>query len=265
MVQLQGMNEPDFLKVAKQAALEAGKIISSYAGKVHDKNIKSGDASNFATEADLKAEEIIISRLSKHFPDHNIISEEKGKTDKGSEYTWVVDPLDGSFAFNIGLPYFAVSIGLLKKGEAYLGVVYNIPFGDLYEAVKGKGAFLNGKPIKVSTQKILMESAFAMDFGHNGKRTAKLDLYVKPLFSKVGYIFSTGSTATILSLVGKGIYDGFVVQAWIWDFVAGTVIVREAGGKVTDFAGNEPDWSQERLNIVASNGVLHEQILEALK
>lgn len=258
------MND-NFLKVAKQAALEAGKVISSYAGKAHQKNIKHGDSSDFVTEADLASEKIITKIIQQNFPKHNIVGEEDGKVDNGSEYTWVIDPIDGTFSFEIGYPSYGISIGLLKNNEPIVGVIYQVATSDLYSAENGKGAYLNDQKINVSTREKVEEAAVVLDMGHMQKRSVKFDLYIKPLLFKIGYPYSIGSAVGCLSLIAKGVFDGVINQAWVWDFVAGTVIVREAGGKVTDFAGQEPDWSKERLNIVASNGLIHDQILEVLK
>lgn len=259
------MNENEFLKVAKEAGLEAGKIIRQYAGQIHQKSIKHGDASDFATEVDVEVEKVIVAMIAKSFPNHNIIAEENEKTKKGSEFTWVIDPIDGTFSFVVGVPFYSVSIGLLKNNIPVLGVIYNVELNQLYWAEESKGAYLNGKKIHVSNRSTLSEAAAVLDVGHRQKRQAKFDMYIKPLFTKVGYVYSLGSAVAVLAMVAQGILDGDVNQAWIWDFAAGAVIIREAGGKVTDFAGNEPDWSKERLNVVASNGLIHEQILEALQ
>lgn len=255
----------DFLKIAKQAALEAERVIQKYQGKIPQKSVKNEDVSDISTDADLEAEKIIVSILSQAFPKHNIISEEKEKTNKGSEYTWVIDPLDGTFSFIQGIPYFAISIGLLKNNMPFLGIINHLNFNNLYWGIINKGAYLNGEKIQVSTKNKLDEAGVVLDLGHKAKRQSKIDRYVTPLIAKVGYDYSFGGAAAILGMVAQGILDANVNQAWVWDFVAGTVIVREAGGKVTDFEGNEPDWSKERLNIVASNGLIHDQILEALK
>ncbi len=258
------MND-DFLKVAKQAALEAGKIIQRYSGKFGEKSFKEGDRSNFATKADVEAEKNIIKILSANFPDHSIVAEEGGGRQGKSEFTWQVDPMDGTFTFGQGIPYYTVSIGLLKNGKPIMGVINHIGFKNLYWAKIGEGAYLNGKKIRVSSKKELQETAGTLDAGHNQKRQIKVDLYINKLITKIGYPFEFGSAAVTLALVADGTLDLYVNQAYPWDFVAGTVIVREAGGKVTDFEGNEPDWTKERLNIVATNGLIHDQILEALK
>lgn len=257
--------DEQFLKVAKQAALEAGKIISKYSGKDQHKNVKNEDPTDYVTKADLEAEKVIVKILTSHFPDHNLIGEEKTNINKKSKFTWVIDPLDGTISFGSGIPYFSVSIGLLKANKPILGVIYIVSFKKMYWAQKGYGAFLNGKLLKVSKKTTLKESVGTLDFGHNVKRQYKLDLYVNKLLSKIGYIYSFGSAVASSALVAEGILDINVNYGFVWDFVAGAVIVREAGGKVSDFDGNEPDWTKERLNFVASNGLIHDQILEALR
>ncbi len=255
----------DFLKVARQAALEAGKIISKYYGEELVRNLKNEDPSNFATQADVEAENAIVKILTSNFPDHNIIAEEGSRVKNNSKYTWVIDPLDGTFSFSHGLPFFSVSIGLLFNKQPIVGVIYHVSAKDLYYGQKGKGAFLNGEVIKVSKHKVLEESACGLDFRHKQTRNENLKSYINPLINKVGYPYCVGSSVTTQALVAKGMLDAYINEAWIWDFVAGAVIIREAGGKVTDFKGNEPDWSKQRLSIVASNGLIHDQILEALK
>ncbi|MBI2315058.1 inositol monophosphatase [Candidatus Daviesbacteria bacterium] len=257
--------EDQFLKVAQRAALEAGKIIAQYFGKNHQYNYKNKDQSDFATQADLQSEKKIVEILTKIFPSHNIIAEEGGRVDNHSEYSWAVDPLDGTFSFSIGMPYFAVSIGLLKNNKPILGVIYHVLSKDLYTGQLGKGAYINGKKVHISAKKDLFYASIALEFGHKRSRIPKIDLYIVPLLKELGHIYSTGSTAMNMALTGKGVQDAMLAQAWIWDFAAGSVIVKEAGGIVTDFAGKEPDWSQDRFNIVASNGFIHNALLEILK
>ncbi|MEK7617509.1 MAG: inositol monophosphatase family protein [Patescibacteria group bacterium] len=259
------MKNDDFLKVAKKAALEAGKIISKYSGSQHKLVYKEGDKSNFATKVDFDTEKVIVSILSKSFPNHNIFGEEETKINNNSEFSWMIDPLDGSFSFSLGIPTYSISIGLLQNNEPILGVIYNVSFKNLYWAQKGKGAFLNGKKISVTRKKRLDQAGVVLDFGHRLRRQQKYDWYIGPLMNRIGYLYSFGSSVYILAMIAQGMLDADCCDAWIWDFVAGVVIVREAGGKVTDFEGNEPDWSKERLSIVASNGLIHNQILEALR
>ncbi len=257
--------EDNFLKVAKQAALEAGKIILKYFGTKYKLNIKDNDLSDFATVADLEAEEKIVGILTKNFPEHNIIAEEKTKINQNSEYTWAVDPLDGTISFAAGMPSFTVSIGLIKNGNPVLGVIYHVAKGDLYFAKTGKGAFLNNKSIKVSKKDRLENAVVSLDFGHKNKRLEKFETYISALMDKVGYIYSLGSGALSLAYTGSGILESHIQIGGVWDHIGGTVIIREAGGMVTDLEGNEPDWSKDQISIVASNGLIHDQILEVLK
>jgi myo-inositol-1(or 4)-monophosphatase len=254
-----------FLEVAKRAAREAGKIIQKYSTQAYKKDIKHGDLSDFATDADLEAEKKIIEILQKHFPDHNIVAEESGKKNKNSEYTWVIDPLDGTLTFSRGIPFYTISIGLLWNNKPFLGVVNQPALANLYWAEDKKGSFLNGNRISVSNKKILEETVGTLETGHRDKRKQKMDTYVNKLITKVGYPYQLGSAVIDLALVADGTYDFYVSEAFIWDFLAGVIIVREAGGKVTDFEGNEPDWTKERLEIVATNGLIHEAILKELQ
>ena len=256
--------QDNFLKIAKQAAKQSGLLIRKRIGKKNRVQIKNNDASNLVTEADLLSEKNIIQILKKHFPKHNLISEEAGKKNNGSEYTWVIDPLDGTVSFAHNMPHFSVAVGLLKDNKPILGAIYNVMTDKLYWAETGKGAFVDGKPIKVSKISTLEESAAIIGFGSVKRRREKIGRYVMPLINKVGHPYSLGSAATHYTLVANGFADMTADGGWIWDFVAGAVIVREAGGRVSDLEGKEPDWTKERLHLVASNGLIHDKILEAL-
>lgn len=257
------MNGDQFLKVAKKAALEAGEIISEYFGQEHEYRYKNEDKSDFATQADLESEHKIVEIITKSFPEHSIIAEESGQTDKKSEYTWIIDPLDGTLAFASGLPLSAISIALLKENQPILGIVYQVMTEALYWAQKGKGAYLNNKRMKVSKVDKLESASIGMDVGHKKSRAGKFDSYILPL-KKVRYMYGLGSDAAMLALVGKGSLDAFPTSAWVWDFAGGAVIVEEAGGKVTDLQGLPVDWTKKRIEMVATNGLLHDQVLEAL-
>lgn len=257
--------EDEFLKVAKQAALDAGKIISQYFGQVSKVTIKNNDPSDFATKADIEAERIIVKILSNHFPSHNILAEEGSGFKKGSEYIWAIDPIDGTISYVAGMPNFTVSIGLLKNNLPILGVIYHVAAKDLYYAEKSKGAFLNNQKITVNHKDELAKSVLSFDFGHKNSRQEKFNAYISPLLNKVGYVYSLGSGALELAYTSCGILEGLIQTGGVWDVLAGTVIVIEAGGKVTDLKGQEIDWTRDQISIAASNGLIHNQILEALK
>lgn len=259
------MTDSKFLKVAKEATLEAGRVISKYSGQVGKLIFKNDDTSDFATKADVEAEKIIVKILSSHFPAHNILAEEESEFKKGSEYTWAIDPIDGTISYVAGIPNFTVSIGLLENDQPILGVIYHIAAEDLYYAEKNNGAFLNGKKITVNRKDELAKSVASFDFGHKKSRQEKFNTYISPLLNKVGYVYSLGSGALELAYTAAGILEVLIQTGGVWDVLAGTVIIREAGGKVTDLEGNEPNWSKEQITVVASNGLIHDQILEALK
>lgn len=261
------MNESKFLKVAKEAALQAGKVIMNYYGQDHKLRFKS-DNSDFVTQADLEAEKTIVEIITKNFSTHNIIAEEKVRIDKKSIYTWAIDPIDGTISFASKMPFFAVSIGLLENNQPIVGVIYHVTPRKLYWAERGKGAFLNGKKISVSKTRHLKDSTAGLGVGSITHRAAKLQDYFYPLLNKVRYIYMLGGGAVTMALVAEGSLDSCPNKAWIWDQAAAGIIIVEAGGKVTDRFNNPVNWSENRtrqVEFIGSNGLLHEEILEALR
>lgn len=259
------MSDDKLLKVAKQAVLEAGKIVFKHFGQRNGTQNKNDDSSNLVTKADLESEKIIIKIISENFPEHNIIAEESEIQDKGSEYSWVIDPLDGTMSFVHNLPFFSVSVGLLKNNHPIVGALYHVVNKDLYWAQEGKGAYLNGKRVTVSKINRLDEAAVILGFGSRKRRLEKFEKYAKHLINKVAfpYAFSSGSTGH--GFLSRGMVEATIDIGWVWDFAAGTVIIREAGGKVTGLDGGEPKWNELRLDLVTSNGLIHDELLEALQ
>lgn len=252
------------IEVAKKAAVEAGKIALSLRDKQHTVKEKT-NLSDITTEADIAAEKEILKILKSSFPGHSYLSEEIGAENNGSDFQWIIDPIDGTLAYFSGLPTFGVSIGLLKKGEPYLGVI-NLPALDnLCWAEKGKGAFLNNKKIETSDKKDLDRSIVGFAFGFAGTRVKETKKLLIPLVDKVRYPPISACTAVGLVYVAQGIYDAFIHSAYPWDFVAGAVIIKEAGGKMTDYEGKSIDWSKDWIDFFASNGHLHNKILSLIK
>ena len=167
-------------------------------------------------------------------------------------------------AYSKGLPTFAISIGLLKNLKPFLGVIYSPALNLLVSAQVGQGAFLNGKPIKVSSISKLSQAIVGFDVGFAGKRVAAINNHILPLTDQVAYMPSLGSVATGMSYLSQGVYDAYLHKAYIWDFAAGCAIVSEAGGKVTNFQGKPVDWSGEEVEVLASNGPIHQQIVDKL-
>jgi myo-inositol-1(or 4)-monophosphatase len=255
------------LTVAIEAAREAGKFLKQNLGKVREIRQKAGQEKNLVTEIDKRSEEIIISLIKKHYPHHDILAEESGSGTgtRTSEYRWVIDPLDGTTNFTHALPVFCVSIGLEYRGEILLGVIYDPNFDELFSAERGKGAFLNNRRIRVSQVDSLTRSLLVTGFPYNITENPNhaVEHFVDFLM-KSQAVRRMGSAAIDLAYVAAGRFDGFwEVALNPWDMAAGAILVREAGGTVTDFTGT--DFSIERKEILATNSLIHGRMLEVLQ
>ncbi|HEY4611813.1 MAG TPA: inositol monophosphatase family protein [Bacteroidota bacterium] len=252
------------LELAIEAAVDAGRFLKRSVGKFKQVDRKLGQETNLVTEIDRKAEEMIIGRIRQRYPQHDVLGEEFGAQDLQSEYKWVIDPLDGTTNFTHGLPIFCVSVGLERKGELVLGVVYDPNFDELFTAEKGKGAFLNNRRIRVSTTKKLGESLLVTGFPYDIK--SRSDGIVKHFenFLKEGQaVRRLGSAALDICYVAAGRFDGYWENSLNpWDMAAGVLLVQEAGGWVTDFRGFPTTIYQKP--VLATNGVIHEQMIEVL-
>jgi myo-inositol-1(or 4)-monophosphatase len=249
------------LKAAKDVAREAGDLLMSYYGKIH---VKYKDDRSVVTEADIESEKLIKSTLEAEFPDYSFLGEESGLDEKDGDHLWVVDPLDGTTNYMIQNPFFCVSIGLVRKGEPIIGVVY-YPFVDeLFSAEVEKGAYLNSKRIYVSKKERLEDSvvSFCNNRGETAiRRMANIFLDVKLVTNKLRQF---GAGGLEMSYVACGRTESFMMpNTNLWDVAAGTAIVREAGGRVTDFNGNP--YNMESLDILATNGSIHEAMLQILR
>ncbi len=254
------------INIAIEAAKEAGKFLKKNLGRVREIQQKEGQERNLVTEIDKRSEDIIIESIRRHFPNHDILAEESGSQTVGkSPYKWIIDPLDGTTNFTHGLPVFCVSIGLEFKDELLHGVIYDPMLDELFTAEKGKGAFLNGKRIRISQTNSLIKSLLVTGFPYNiVENPANAIEHFVNFLMKAQAVRRMGSAAIDLAYVAAGRYDGFwEVALNPWDVAAGALIVREAGGKLTDFSGNP--HSIYTKEIVASNGLVHGEMLEILK
>ncbi|HKV03576.1 MAG TPA: inositol monophosphatase family protein [Candidatus Acidoferrales bacterium] len=249
-----------FLEVAIQTAREAGTILRREFDR--PKEISYKGEVDIVTESDRRSEALIVARLREHFPSHAIIAEEGGSgAASGAKYCWHVDPLDGTTNFAHGYPCFAVSIGLAEDGEPIAGVVFNPVSDELFSAVRGEGAFLHEKRIRVSQVETLATSLVATGFPtHKRKRSANMNYYWEFTLRSHG-VRRDGSAALDLCSVACGRFDAF----WefglnSWDTAAGVLLVKEAGGAVTDITGGPyvPGGAQ----ILASNGRIHAEMQE---
>lgn len=248
-----------FLEVAEEAAHEAAAILLAEFDHPQKFSYKGGV--DIVTEADRKSEAVIVSRLKSHFPSHEIVAEEGGATGAttGARYRWYVDPLDGTTNFAHGYPVFAVSIGLLEHGEPLVGVVHNPVSQQLFRAMRGEGAYLGQKRIRVSPIDRLAKSLLATGFPSQ-KRTENPNIYYYWEFTLRSHgVRRAGAAALDLCSVACGQFEGF----WEfglkpWDTAAGMLVVHEAGGMVTDFAGRP--YHPGDPEILVSNGLVHSEM-----
>jgi len=253
------------IELAMEAALEAGRFLKMSVGKVKSVERKQGQETNLVTEIDKMAEERIIRKIKKRYANHDFLGEESGSAQSQSEYKWIIDPLDGTTNFTHGLPIFCVSIGLEIKGELALGVVYDPNSEEMFTAQRGKGAFLNNRKITVSRTSKLIESLVVTGFPYDVRQKAdELVRHFNNFLKEAQAVRRLGSAALDLCYVAAGRFDGFwEVSLNPWDMAAGVLIVEEAGGRVTDLRGFPSTIYKQQM--LATNGLVHEQMVEVLK
>lgn len=259
------MAEIEFrLHLAKKMAVDAGALLRNMFGEAIQFNHKTS-AIDLVTTADRMSERYLIEQIEASFPQDTIVTEETGVAQTGSSgFTWVIDPLDGTTNFVHSFPHFAVSIGILVASIPTLAAVYAPATNELFYAMAGRGAFLNGQRIYVSRTQTLSEALLATGFPYN-RRTIVDELLVhlrQAILSAHG-IRRCGSAALDLCSVAAGRVDGFWEQGLkIWDLAAGALIVTEAGGLVTDFDGSHHDLQAGKT--VASNQLIHQELIQTV-
>lgn len=250
---------------AIDAALLGGKILKEGFGTSFKITSKEGK-NNLVTEYDNKSERAIIDLIKSRFPNHNFWAEESGKSgEQSAEITWVIDPLDGTVNFAHNVPIFSVSIAAIKGKDILCGVVYHPMLDELFVAVKGQGATLNGKKITPSTTDNLSTSFLVTGFPYNVHENPGhcIDHFVYIVQSGIP-IRRLGSAALDLCYVACGRFDGFwEINLHPWDVAAGVLIVREAGGHVTQYDGAEYFITND--NMLSSNGIIHDELIQTLQ
>ncbi len=248
------------LQNAKTWAREAGKIQMTYFRNDTLVIESKSTQIDLVTEADKKSEAYILNKIKTHYPEHSILSEETGATDKKSDYEWVVDPLDGTTNFAQGIPVFAVSIALKYKGESVVGVVYNPVMDDMFTAVKGEGAYLNGSKLTVANKDNLKSCVLASGFPYS--RAESFDnnaLHFGHMVPKVRGLRRLGAAAYDLANVAAGVIDGYwEMGLGAWDIAAGILLVTEAGGVILEWDNKKP------LSIIAGNKTITNHIKDEL-
>ncbi len=252
----------EFKNIAIEAAKEAGALALSLSKKKIEFTMKG--TYDILAEADTASEKLIVEKIRASFPDHSILSEENGDVENSSSYMWVIDPVDGTINYERRINEYCVSIALEHDGELVLGVIYQPVYDKLFVAVKGEGATLNGEKISVSPQNDLINTLFSTE--NSSKLDVRLGDFQKLLdiCQKVRGVRIFGSGALHLAALAEGHIDFYFKTKFnYWDIAAGVVIIREAGGRVTDMEGR--DLQRISQNIVASNSILHEEVLNLLR
>jgi myo-inositol-1(or 4)-monophosphatase len=251
-------------RVAIDAARAAGRLLRDELSGARHIAYK-GSPTNLVTEMDQRAEALILERIRRAFPDDAILAEEQGAATGRSGRRWIVDPLDGTTNYAHGLPLFGVSIALESARRLVLGVVYDPARDELFVAERGGGATLNDAPIRVSATGALEQSLLVTGFPYNIRETADTNLAEYAAFSlRARAVRRLGSAVIDLAYVACGRFDGYwELRLGAWDVAAGAVLVEEAGGRITGIDGGALDVDAPTL--LATNGMIHDAMLEALK
>ena len=253
------------LNVMIAAARKAGRVLARDFGEVENLQVSRKGPSDFVTSADVKAEKTLFEELSKARPGYGFVMEERGVVE-GTDKTnrWLVDPLDGTTNFLHAIPHFAISIGLEREGVLVAGVIYNVVRDELFWAEKGVGAYLNDRRLRVAARTDMREALFATGTPFHGKPGHEKSLKeIGSVIAKSAGIRRFGAAALDLAYVAAGRFDGFWERNLnVWDIAAGAVIVREAGGTVTEIDGG--DFMQTGA-ILASNATLTPLLAKALR
>ncbi|AYD02119.1 inositol monophosphatase family protein [Neorhizobium sp. NCHU2750] len=253
------------LNVMVQAALKAGKSLTRDFGEVQNLQVSVKGPSDFVSQADLKAEKIVRDELMKARPTYGFLGEEGGE-EKGTDgaHRWIVDPLDGTTNFLHGIPQFAVSIALERNGEIVAGVIFNPATDELYTAEKGGGSFLNDRRIRVAARRVLSDCVVGCGVPHLGRGNhGKFLVELRHVMGEVAGVRRMGAAALDLAYVAAGRLDGFwEMDLSPWDMAAGLVLIREAGGFVSDMKGTTDMF--ESRNVVAGNELIQKAMVEVI-
>ena len=246
-------------EVATQAAREAGEILrTNFYSK---QKIRYKGKSNLVTETDILSEKSILKLLKKEFPDHTILSEESNFSTLISGYSWIIDPLDGTNNYVFGIPFFCVNIALVKNEDILIGITYDPMREEFFRAEKEQGAYLNDSVMQVSTKDSLQESLVGFDIGYSGERGKEIFDIANKLWGQVHCLRVLGSAALGLAYVACGRVNLYF-HRWLypWDIASGLLLIREAGGKATDWQGNAAKVQDKE--IIVSYHKLHNEFME---
>jgi len=255
------------MNVMTAAAIKAGRGLKRDLGEVENLQVSVKGPGDFVTAADRRAESVLFEELSRARPGYGFIMEEGGVVEGADKsHTWHIDPLDGTSNFLHGIPIFAVSLALEREGQLVAGVVYNPATDDMFIAEKGQGAYHNNRRMRVAARKTLADSMIACGTPPlaSRERHERFQIELAAAMAKVGNIRRLGAAALDLAMVAAGRFDGYWERGInSWDIAAGVVLVREAGGFVTDLGGGGDMLS--RKEICAGNEPIHRLLLDAMR
>jgi myo-inositol-1(or 4)-monophosphatase len=253
------------LNVMVQAAMKAGRSLSRDFGEVQNLQVSMKGPGDYVSQADRKAEEIIHAELSRARPGYAFLMEERGSVSgEDDQHRWIVDPLDGTTNFLHGIPVFSISIALERRGQIVAAVVYNPARDELYTAERGGGAFLNDRRLRVAARTKLSDAVIGCGVPHLGRgHHGNFLIELRHVMGEVSGIRRLGSAALDLAYVAAGRFDGFWEEGLsAWDIAAGILLIREAGGFVTDLRGGQS--MLETGSIVAGNEAIHRSLLKTV-
>lgn len=252
------------LKLAILASKQAGQKLKKIYLQSEKINTVLKSKHQVVTKADQVAENVIINKIKKKFPNHSILSEEMGAINSGKDYLWIIDPLDGTTNFVIKNPLFSTTLALVYKKQVVLGVIYAPILTEFYVTILGQGSFYNQKKIKVSKLKQINRGFHTYCYGSSKNKYSELAIsYYQTMFKQGNEIRQLGSATLEFARVARGITESIVIPgANAWDVAAGSLLVKEAGGKVTDFTNNK--WTLMSTDIIATNGLVHSSLLRII-
>jgi myo-inositol-1(or 4)-monophosphatase len=254
-------------RVAREAHRKGGRILRRHFRRLTRIDIKGRNDANLLTVADEESEAAIVATIRRHFPDHAVLAEESGESQpekRRAATRWIIDPLDGTTNYSHGFPIYSISIAVEHEGEVVLGSVSNPQTREFFLARRGGGATRNGRPIHVSSTASLRTGLVVTGFPYDSRERADRYLgFWRAIMQRAHGLRRLGSAAIDLCYVAAGVFDAYYEESLNpWDWGAGALIIREAGGQVTDYAGRpfEIDFNQ----CLASNGLVHNEMLEIL-
>ncbi|RWB03366.1 inositol monophosphatase family protein [Mesorhizobium sp.] len=254
------------LNVMVQAAMKAGRSLSRDFGEVQNLQVSMKGPADYVSQADRKAEDILFTELSKARPGYAFLMEERGLIEgDDSQHRWIVDPLDGTTNFLHGIPLFAISIALERQGQIVAGVVYNPAMDELYTAERGGGAFMNDRRLRVAGRTKLIDTVIGCGVPHLGRgQHGNFLIELRNVMAEVSGVRRLGSASLDLAYVAAGRMDGFWETGLsAWDVAAGILLIREAGGFISDFAGGQN--MLDGGSIIAGNETIQRALLKTVR